>query len=113
MNMLSRGALVERETMTAAARMRGISASLPAKSQGVAPWMRPPGPMTKMLMMPVSSTPAMPTPDMRSNFLVTTRERIPYTSGRDRAITRAQTGPMCQKLSPEGRSSGLAGPALQ
>ena len=77
MNMLRRGVPVERETTTAAARMRGIRASFPANSQGVALWMRPSGPMTKMLMTPVSSTPAMPTPDIRSNFLETTRERIP------------------------------------
>ena len=77
MNMLRRGEPVERETTTAAARMRGIRASFPANSQGVALWMRPYGPMTKMLMTPVSSTPAMPTPDIRSNFLETARERMP------------------------------------
>ena len=51
--------------------------SFPANSQGVALWMCPSGPMTKMLMTPVSSTPAMPTPDIRSNFLETARERMP------------------------------------
>ena len=42
----------DRETTTAAARIRGIRASFPANSQGVALWMRPSGPMTKMLMTP-------------------------------------------------------------
>lgn len=63
--------------------------------------------------MPVNSTPAIPTPDIKSNFLVMIRERMPYTRGRDRAMMSAHTGPTCQKLSPAGRSSGLDGPALQ